>query len=79
MRLEIDAAVGAIAGPREVPYEAVSLVGFGVGPAFGLRGGLRIRTVDGGTDATHEQRSGWPEGQSHSTPFSPISTAASSG
>ena len=63
MRLEIDAAVGARLGPRPVPYEPVPLVGFGVGPAFGLRGGLRIRSSADGADVTDEQRDNWPEGE----------------
>lgn len=62
MRLEIDAAVGAIAGPQPIPYEPVPLLGSGVGPAFGLRGGLRIRTTDTNADVTDEQRTSWPKG-----------------
>lgn len=52
MVLEVDALLDAVAG-RQFPIKAANLLGFGVGPAFGMRGGLRIRDADG-RDTTAE-------------------------
>jgi hypothetical protein len=38
---------------KEASTDAVNLMGFGVGPAFGMRGGLRMRDADG-RDVTQE-------------------------
>jgi hypothetical protein len=44
--LEVRAALDALTG-RQVQTDGVDLLGFGVGPALGKRGGLRIRDADG--------------------------------
>jgi hypothetical protein len=60
MRLELESSIDLAVGPRPVSYLPVPLLGRGVGPAFGLRGGLRFRSADG--DVTDKQRAEWPEG-----------------
>lgn len=61
MQLEIEAVLDAMLGQREQPYEALPLLGVGVGPAVGLRGGLRIRDAEG-RDRTADARQAWPGG-----------------
>jgi hypothetical protein len=55
IRVEIEALLDAVARPRPDPYVQVPLVAFGSGPAFGVRGGLRIRST-AGDDVTEEVR-----------------------
>lgn len=59
MRLELESSLDLAVGRRPVPYAAAPLLGWGVGPAFGLRGGLRIRAAEG--DVTDERRAEWPQ------------------
>jgi hypothetical protein len=47
MRLEVEAAVDAVACPRPETYAAIPVLGQGVLQAFGRRGGLRIRDRSG--------------------------------
>jgi hypothetical protein len=61
IRLEVEAALDAMGYERAHQYECVPLVGRGVGPAFGLRGGLRVRSEDG-TDVTDQARNDYPGG-----------------
>lgn len=58
MRLEVEAAVDALAGPRTEPYAAVPVLCKGVLQAFGMRGGLRIRD-ESGADVTAAARLRW--------------------
>jgi hypothetical protein len=61
MKLEIEAVLDEMVGPREQPFETLPLLGFGVGPSLGLAGGLRFRN-ESGEDKTAEARADWPEG-----------------
>jgi len=61
IRLEIEAVLDDMIGPREEPYQPLPLFGFGVGPSLGLVGGLRIRD-EAGEDKTAEARANWPDG-----------------
>lgn len=61
LQLEIDAVLLALGHPQPDPYEPVSLLGRGAGPAFGKRGGLRIlRSPEG--DVTERVRREWSAG-----------------
>jgi hypothetical protein len=60
IRLELEATLDALAGPRADPYLPVLLIGRGVGHAFGMRGGLRIRSPEG--DVTEKTRLEWSGG-----------------
>lgn len=60
MRMEIEAAVARLTSTPE-RFAPVPLVGRGVLRAFGLQGGLRIRSRDG-DDVTEEARQRWPGG-----------------
>jgi hypothetical protein len=61
MRVEIEALLDAVARPRPEPYSQVLLIGYGSGPAFGVRGGLRIRS-EAGDDVTEQVRLDHPGG-----------------
>jgi hypothetical protein len=61
MELEIEAVLDEMVGARAQPYEALPLLGFGVGPSLGLVGGLRIRNK-AGEDKTAEARAAFPDG-----------------
>jgi hypothetical protein len=61
MRLELEAVLDDIGGPRPTPLRPLSLLGRGVGHAFGVSGQLTIKSVDGG-DATENVRFRWPDG-----------------
>jgi hypothetical protein len=61
MRLELEAAIDAVAHPRPQPYAQVPVLGQGVLQAFGKRGGLRIRS-QAGEDVTEAARLQWPHG-----------------
>jgi len=61
MRLEVEAAVDAIAHPRPEPYAAVPVLCQGVLQAFGRRGGLRVRD-ESGKDVTEAVRRDWRGG-----------------
>lgn len=61
IRLEVEAALTARVGERPDPYPSLRLLNFGVGPAFGMRGGLRIRNR-AGRDVTEEARLEYPDG-----------------
>jgi len=61
MRVEIEAALTAWFGERPDPYASITLLNFGVGPAFGMVGGLRIRNRSG-RDVTEEARLEHPDG-----------------
>jgi hypothetical protein len=52
MVAEVRAVLDAVVG-REASTDTVDLLGFGWGPAFGKRGGLRMRDADG-RDVTHQ-------------------------
>ena len=61
IRVEVEAALTARFGPRPDPLAQLTLLNFGVGPAFGMVGGLRFR--DGaGRDVTEEARLEDPRG-----------------
>jgi hypothetical protein len=61
MRLEVEAAVDALARPRPQPYAAVPVLCQGVLQAFGKRGGLRVRD-ESGEDVTEAVRREWRGG-----------------
>jgi hypothetical protein len=61
LKLEVDAALTARFGDPRIAQEPLTLVNFGVGPAFGLVGGLRIRNR-AGRDVTEEARLAHPDG-----------------
>lgn len=60
MRLEIEAAVAKLTSTRE-RYSTIPLLGRGVLRAFGMQGGLRIRSSTG-NDVTEEARKTWRGG-----------------
>jgi len=55
VRLEFEELFTRRFGPSLEPFEPLSLLNFGVGPAFGVRGGLAIRDEDD-RDCTDETR-----------------------
>jgi hypothetical protein len=61
IRVEVEAALTARFGAPPEPYPPLTLLNFGVGPAFGLVGGLRIRN-QAGRDVTDEARLEHPDG-----------------
>lgn len=61
MRLELEAAIDAVAHPRPQRYAQVPVLGQGALQAFGKRGGLRIRS-QAGEDVTEAARLEWPHG-----------------
>ncbi|MGW5846674.1 hypothetical protein ACWFQ8_01705 [Streptomyces sp. NPDC055254] len=63
MRYEIEAALDSVVRHAPPRFEALPLLNHGVGPAFGRRGGLRIRSSDG-EDVTEATRAQWPGGTS---------------
>jgi hypothetical protein len=60
MRLEVEEVLEALGQPRPERYVPLPLVGYGVGHALGMRGGLRIRSAEG--DVTERVRDEWPGG-----------------
>jgi hypothetical protein len=61
IRVEVEAALTARFGAPPEPYAPLTLLNFGVGPAFGLVGGLRMRN-QAGRDVTEEARLEHPDG-----------------
>lgn len=62
MRLEIEAVLDDLGKPRPHPYLPLPLLGFGVGPALGVKGGLRLRDRASGDDVTQTARQQSPDG-----------------
>lgn len=58
--LELEAVLDQRLGPRPDPYVPLPLIGSGVGHAFGVVGGLRIKNSDG--DTTEQLRQSWSGG-----------------
>lgn len=61
IKLEVEAALTARFGDRPDRYAPQTLLNFGIGPAFGMVGGLRIRNR-AGRDVTEEARLEHPGG-----------------
>jgi hypothetical protein len=61
MKLEIEAALTEWFGTHPAPHTPLKLLNFGVGPAFGMVGGVRIRNR-AGRDVTKEARLEHPDG-----------------
>jgi hypothetical protein len=61
IRVEVEAALTTRFGPRPDPLAHLTLFDFGVGPAFGMVGGLRIRNR-AGRDVMEEARLEDPRG-----------------
>jgi hypothetical protein len=61
VRFEIEAALDSVVTSSLPPYQPAALINVGVGPAFGLRGGFRIRSADG-SDVTEATRLRWEGG-----------------
>ncbi|MFE3860831.1 hypothetical protein ACFXPT_10360 [Streptomyces goshikiensis] len=61
MRYEIEAALDEMLGSASTRLDPLPLCGRGVGPAFGVHGGLRIKSKDG-RDVTDSARSSWLQG-----------------
>ena len=76
MRLEVEAAVDAIAHPRPEPYAAVPVLCQGVLQAFGRRGGLRVRD-ESGKDVTEVVRASGGAGLSSPTRGKRMQSASS--
>jgi hypothetical protein len=60
-KCEVEAALTARVGSRPDLYSPLTLLNFGVGPAFGMVGGLRFRNR-AGRDVTEEARLEHPDG-----------------
>jgi hypothetical protein len=60
-KCEVEAALTARFGSRPDLYSPLTLLNFGVGPAFGMVGGLRLRNR-AGRDVTEEARLEHPDG-----------------
>ncbi|MEU3918967.1 hypothetical protein [Streptomyces sp. NPDC029004] len=61
MRYELETALDAVSASVPPRYEPMPLLNHGVGPAFGRRGRLRIRSTDG-EDVTESHRAEWKDG-----------------
>lgn len=61
IKCEVEAALTVRFGSRPDPHSPLTLLNFGVGPAFGMVGGLRIKNR-AGRDVTEEARLEHPKG-----------------
>lgn len=60
MQLEVEEALDQALGTDSPHLTDIELLGYGIGHAMGMRGGLHIRSASG--DVTAETRATWPDG-----------------